>query len=113
MSSSSTFPEPLRKSRGSQGNPKPRFVGTTFDGVRPVRGKETFMAERSGGYGSRWKKWLLVYIAIGVVVYAIIYFVFIYHGSRGGSGGGLYTLFALPGPEVLRPEHRSPRLRHR
>jgi preprotein translocase subunit SecG len=71
------------------------------------------MAERSGGYGSRWKKWLLVYLAIGIVVYAIIYFVFIHNGSGGGSGGGLYTLFALPGPAVLMPEHRSRGSRHR
>ncbi|MDP9295961.1 MAG: hypothetical protein M3O88_04605 [Actinomycetota bacterium] len=65
------------------------------------------MAERSGGYGSRWKKWLLVYLAIGIVVYAIVYFVFIHHGSGGGSGGGLYTLFALPSREVPRLVHRS------
>ena len=58
--------------------------------------------ERRGGYGSKWKKWLLIYLAVGAVVYAIIYFVFLNHGggygggSGGGGGGGGYFLLAPP-----------------
>jgi drug/metabolite transporter (DMT)-like permease len=54
------------------------------------------MSERSGGYGSSWKKWLLVYGAVGIVLYAVVYFVFIHHGGSGGSGG-LYSLMPIPG----------------
>jgi hypothetical protein len=39
------------------------------------------------GYGSKWKKWLLIYLAVGAVVYAIVYFVFF---TGGGSGGGFH-----------------------
>ena len=41
------------------------------------------------GYGGKWKKWLLIYLVIGAVVYAIIYFAFL-----NGSGG--YGLIPLP-----------------
>jgi hypothetical protein len=41
------------------------------------------MEERK--YGSRWWKWLLLYLAVGGVIYLIVYFVFI---AKGGSGGG-------------------------
>jgi hypothetical protein len=44
------------------------------------------MAQRSSGYGRKWKKWLAIYLAVGVVVYLIVYLVFFAHGS----GGGLY-----------------------
>jgi hypothetical protein len=46
------------------------------------------------GYGSKWKKWLLIYLGVGLVVYAILYFVVFNHG--GGGGGGLYGLVTLP-----------------
>ncbi len=44
------------------------------------------MAEGKGsgsGYGSRWKKWLLVYVAVGAVAYVVVYLVFFHHGGRG------------------------------
>ena len=54
------------------------------------------------GYGGKWKKWLLIYLAVGAVVYAIVYFVFLSHGGgyggggSGGGGGGGYGLIPLP-----------------
>jgi hypothetical protein len=45
------------------------------------------MAENRTGYGRRWKRWLAIYVAVGVVAYLIIYLVFFHHG---GSGGGIY-----------------------
>jgi hypothetical protein len=58
------------------------------------------------GDGSKWKKWLLIYVVAAAVIYAIVYFVFLYHsggyggggGSSGGNGGGGggYGLIALP-----------------
>jgi len=44
------------------------------------------MEERKrSGYGSHWKKWVLIYLAVGTVGYLIVYLVFFQHG---GSGGG-------------------------
>jgi hypothetical protein len=43
---------------------------------------------RRTGYGRKWKKWLGIYVVVGVIVYLIIYFAFFHTG--GGSGGGLY-----------------------
>ena len=68
------------------------------------------------GYGSRWKRWLLVYVGVALVAYAVIYFAFFHHGGSGG--GGLYLLGALPGTELLagRTSRRRPireRIRHR
>ncbi len=68
------------------------------------------------GYGSRWRRWLLIYAGIAVVAYAVIYFAFFQHGGSGG--GGLYLLGALPGAELLagRTSRRRPireRIRHR
>jgi hypothetical protein len=49
------------------------------------------MANRSTGYGRRWGKWLAIYLAVGAVVYLIVYLVFFHHGGGGaGGGGGLY-----------------------
>jgi hypothetical protein len=49
------------------------------------------VANNSTGYGRKWKKWLAIYAAVGVVAYLIIYLVFIYGGSgAAGGGGGLY-----------------------
>jgi hypothetical protein len=48
------------------------------------------MAERrrdGGGYGRRWKKWLVIYLVAGVVIYGLV-LLFLQSGS--GSGGGLY-----------------------
>ncbi len=44
------------------------------------------MADRSTGYGGRWKKWLAIYVAVGAVAYLIAYLVFFHHSG----GGGLY-----------------------
>ncbi len=46
-------------------------------------------ADHGSGYRGRWKKWLAIYVAVGVVAYIIVYFVFFYH-SGGGAGGGGY-----------------------
>jgi hypothetical protein len=45
------------------------------------------MAEKSTGYGGKWKKWLAIYAVVAVVAYLVIYLLFIHHG---GSGRGLY-----------------------
>ncbi len=48
------------------------------------------MAQKGSGYGGRsWKTWLAIYLVIGVIAYAIIYFLF-FAGSSGGGGGGIY-----------------------
>lgn len=39
------------------------------------------------GYGAKWKKWLLIYLAVGIVAYAIIYFVFFAGNGYGGGSG--------------------------
>jgi hypothetical protein len=39
------------------------------------------------GYGRSWKKWLVIYVVAGVIVYGIVYLLL---QSGGGSGGGLY-----------------------
>jgi hypothetical protein len=36
--------------------------------------------KRKSGYGSRWKRWLLIYLAVGAVAYLIIYLVFFSDG---------------------------------
>ena len=53
------------------------------------------MSERKTGYRGQWKKWLLIYLAVGIVVYALVYFVFFSHGGGSGSGG-LYSVLTLP-----------------
>ncbi len=45
------------------------------------------MADKTTGYGGKWKKWLAIYAVVGVIAYLIVYLVFFHHG---GSGGGLY-----------------------
>ena len=40
------------------------------------------MAEgKSRGYGSHWKKWLLVYVAVGAVAYMVLYLAFFHQGG--------------------------------
>jgi hypothetical protein len=34
------------------------------------------------GYGSKWKKWLVIYLVAGAVIYLIVYLAFF----RGGGG---------------------------
>jgi hypothetical protein len=48
------------------------------------------MANKSVGYGRKWKKWLAIYAVAGVVVYLIVYVAFFSSGSGAGGGGGLY-----------------------
>jgi hypothetical protein len=38
------------------------------------------------GYGSRWKRWLAIYLVAGVVVYLAVYLLFFAHGGSGGGG---------------------------
>jgi hypothetical protein len=48
------------------------------------------MAEQrgdTGGYGRRWKKWLVVSLVAAALIYGLIYLIL---QSGGGSGGGLY-----------------------
>jgi hypothetical protein len=44
--------------------------------------------KQNGGYGRNWRKWLGIYLAIGAVVYLVIFLIL--QGSGGSSGGGLY-----------------------
>jgi hypothetical protein len=48
------------------------------------------MANKSTGYGRKWKKWLAIYAGLGVVAYLIVYLVFFTGGGAAGGGGGLY-----------------------
>jgi hypothetical protein len=48
------------------------------------------MADKAAGYGRKWKKWLAIYAAVGVVAYLIVYLVFFTGGGAAGGGGGLY-----------------------
>jgi hypothetical protein len=41
----------------------------------------------SSSYRGKWKKWVAIYVAVAVVAYVIIYFVFIHHGGSAGGGG--------------------------
>ena len=38
-------------------------------------------------HGFKRKKWMAIYVAVGAVVYLIVYLSFLAHG---GSGGGVY-----------------------
>ena len=46
------------------------------------------MAEPRGkqSYGRNWKKWLLIYLAVGAVIYGVVYLIL----QSGGGSGGLY-----------------------
>jgi hypothetical protein len=48
--------------------------------------KERAMAQTEARYRRNWKKWLAIYLAVGVVIYLIVFLVFF---SHGGGGGGL------------------------
>jgi flagellar basal body-associated protein FliL len=43
------------------------------------------------GYGKRpmWQ-WIVIYVVVAAIVYALIYFIFIHKSGSGTSGGGLY-----------------------
>jgi hypothetical protein len=49
------------------------------------------MTERGNGdrgYGRSWKKWLVIYLVAGAIVYGIVYLAL--QAGGGASGGGLY-----------------------
>jgi len=55
--------------------------------------------------GYKWKKWLAIYLAVGVIAYLVVYFVFFHSGggyggggggNSGGGGGSGYGLVTLP-----------------
>jgi hypothetical protein len=46
------------------------------------------MASERSGYGRKWKRWLAIYLAVGAVVYVVLYVAFFHHG--GGGGGFRY-----------------------
>ncbi|HEY7477952.1 MAG TPA: hypothetical protein VIB62_06920 [Actinomycetota bacterium] len=39
-------------------------------------------------YGRNWKRLVVIYLAVGAVVYGVIYLLL--QAGNGGSGGGLY-----------------------
>jgi hypothetical protein len=42
--------------------------------------------QKRHGYGRSWKKWLLIYVGAGLVIYGVVYLLL-----RSGNGsGGLY-----------------------
>ena len=41
----------------------------------------------TGRYGRSWKKWLLIYLVAGALIYGLVYLIL---QSGGSSGGGLY-----------------------
>ena len=56
--------------------------------VPPDRERRTIRrcekAQKGTGYGSKWKKWLTIYLIAGAIAYLAIYLLFF----TGGSGGG-------------------------
>jgi hypothetical protein len=38
------------------------------------------MSDRGGGYGGNWRKWLLIYLVVGIVAYGLIYLIFFSNG---------------------------------
>ncbi len=48
------------------------------------------MAQKSTGYGRKWKKWLAIYLMVGAIAYLVIYLLFFTGGGGGGGGGSLY-----------------------
>jgi hypothetical protein len=46
------------------------------------------MAQEPGkhGYGRSWKKWLLIYLGAGLVIYGVVYLLL----QSGNGSGGLY-----------------------
>jgi len=48
------------------------------------------MSERATRYGRSWKKWLGIYLAVGAMVYLIVFLAFLHHGGGAGGGGFHY-----------------------
>jgi hypothetical protein len=44
--------------------------------------------DQKRSYGRNWRKWLLIYLAVGAVLYLVIFLIL--QGGGGSSGGGLY-----------------------
>src|SRR5207247_7199680 len=67
---------------------RPYSMGRSRSGadgaLRPQGGPMEQKQQQGSRYGSRWKKWLLVYVAIAAIAYLVIYLVFFHHG--GGYG---------------------------
>ena len=38
------------------------------------------MSKEPAGYGRNWKKWLLIYLVVGVIVYGLVYLLFFSNG---------------------------------
>jgi hypothetical protein len=54
-----------------------------------IEGRCVAMASTGSGYGTKWKKWLAIYLAVGAVAYVVIYLLF-FTGGGGGAGGGFH-----------------------
>lgn len=54
----------------------------------PDEEREPVQETSKTGYGSKWKRYVVIYLLIGIVVYAVIYFAFIRDASGGGGGFG-------------------------
>jgi hypothetical protein len=54
-------------------------------GREPMAEQKPEPPEPSGGYRSKWMKYLLIYLVVAAVVYALIYFIFIADGGGYGS----------------------------
>jgi len=40
------------------------------------------------GYGKRsMKQWIIIYVVLAIIVYALVYFIFIHKGGGSGSSG--------------------------
>jgi hypothetical protein len=46
-----------------------------------IEGGGTMSEQKPGGYGTNWRKWLLIYLVVGVVAYLLIYFLFFSDGG--------------------------------
>jgi hypothetical protein len=49
--------------------------------------------EDQKGYGSNWKKWLWIYIVIGVVVYGAIYFYYAGKNNDNATPGQSNSIY--------------------
>jgi hypothetical protein len=47
------------------------------------------MARSGTGYARDWKKWAVIYLAVGAVVAIVVYLLF-FTGSGGAGGGGFH-----------------------
>ena len=43
------------------------------------------MSSEQSGYRGKWKRWLAIYLAVGVVAYVVLNLVFFHHGGAGGG----------------------------